>query len=190
DRQPVTRSDQAGPEDLEVVGHGQAGHDPRRPGRERELDSLGRVDAAGELERRRHAGGDRAERVRVHGRSAPRALEVDDVDQRGAELDEVLGDALGTVRRRADPGRHPGPEHDPGAALLDIDRRDDLHRAQPVPWSARRWKLTGREPPRSRASWKARSEKSAPNRRRSSSRSWSSSTLPRRYDRLYAGVEV
>ena len=50
----------------------------------------------------------------------------------------------------------------------------------PSPRSRRRWKLTGMLPEYSSASWKPRSENAAPSRRRSSSRSRSSSTLPSR----------
>ena len=86
-----------------------------------------RIDAAGELERRRHPRRDRAERLGVRRRPGPGAVEVDDVDERGAEGHEVLGDPLRPIRGGARAGRHAGPEHDARAALLEVDRRDDLH---------------------------------------------------------------
>ena len=46
--------------------------------------------------------------------------------------------------------------------------------------SSRRWKLTGSDPSLSSVSWKRLSENAGPSRRRSSSRSWRSMTLPSR----------
>ena len=151
----------------------------------------GGIEAAGELEGRRDARRDRADRLEVDRSAAPGAIEVDDVDHRRPEADEVLRDPLRPIRRRADARGYAGPEDDPRAPLLDVDRRDDLHeparRAQPPAaaddaLAAQRPAVEemGSEPPRRSASWKSRSEKPAPSRRCSSARSWSSSTLPSR----------
>ena len=60
------------------------------------------------------------------------------------------------------PDGRAGPVDGPRAAAVEVDRRDDLHRLSrptaPSPASARRWKLIGSEPLRSRVSWKPLSE--------------------------------
>src|SRR5262249_20573163 len=71
---------------------------------------------------------DGADSFHVHDGAPAGAIEVDDVDEWRPEPDEVLSDAFGPVRRRADASRDAGPEDDPRSAVLDVDRGDDLHR--------------------------------------------------------------
>ena len=114
--------------------------------------------------------GDRAHRLEIRRAARARAVEVDEVDQRRAQLHEPLGDPFRPVGRAC---RRPvdgaGPVDEPRAAACDVDRRDDLHAgsARPVlprlaARSSRRWKLIGSEPLRSSVSWKALSEKPSP----------------------------
>ena len=157
--------------------------DARRAGGERQPDRRRRPRG------RRRAGAARPTATRPRrpprgwpGAPARRAVEVDEVDDPRAQRDEPLGDPLRPVGRRADAGRGAGPEDDPRAAALEVDRRDDAARGvrAPSPASSRRWKLIGSDPLRSSVSWKPRSENASPSRRCSSARSWSSSTRPSR----------
>src|SRR5207302_1126948 len=85
-------------------------------------------------------------------RSRARAVEVEGVDHRRSEPDEMLRDPVGAIGRRADARGHARPEHDPRAAAGDVDGRDDLHlglrqaagAAAPRSRRLRRWKLIGR----------------------------------------------
>ena len=105
DGEPVAGDREARPQVVGPVGDGRGQHDPRRPGGERELDPLRRIDAAGDLERDGDPRRDRPDRVEIGRRPGPRAVEVDEVDQPRAEGHEPLGDPVRPVGRRADPRR-------------------------------------------------------------------------------------
>ena len=98
DRQPVAGHAEARPQVVGVVGDRRGQHDPRRAGSEGQPDRVGRIDAAGDLERDGDASRDRADGLEVAGRAAPRAVEVDEVDRAGAR-------APRTARRSAPAGR-------------------------------------------------------------------------------------
>ena len=85
-----------------VVDDRHRGHDPGRAGREGQADRVGGVDAAGDLERDGDPRRDRADRLEVRRPAAPRAVEVDEVDEPGAARDELLGDPLRPIGRRTD----------------------------------------------------------------------------------------
>ena len=109
-----------------------------------------------------------------------RTIEIDEMEQRRAGANEVLRDPVRAVGRRAFAGGRTWPQHQARATCLEVDARDDLQLASAA--SSRRWKLTGRLPCESIASWKRPSENFAPSLRFSSSRSRNRSTRPSRYD--------
>ena len=127
DGQPVARHRQARAQVVRPIGDRRGQDDPGRTGREGQLDPLGRVDAAGDLERDGDAGRDRPDRLEVGRRPGPGAIEVHEVDEPGAHRHEPLRDPVRSVGRRADPRPGARPVDDPGAPRLEIDRRDDLH---------------------------------------------------------------
>ena len=181
DGQPVAGDGEAGAQVVGPVGDRGRQDDPGRSGRERELDRLGRVDPAGDLERDGDPCRDRADRVQVGRRPGARALEIDELDESCAEGHEPLGDPVGPIGRRADAGSGARPEHDARTARLHVDRRDDLHGAGQLPAvSSRRWKLTGSDPFRSSVSWNALRLKASPSRRCSSARNPRRSVRPSR----------
>ncbi len=180
DREPVAGDREAAGQRLRPLDDRDREDDPRRAGGERQAHVVGLLEATRDLERHRDPRRDRADGLEVGGRRALGPVEVDEVQDPGALGDELLGDPVGTVGGHADAGGGAGPVHDPRPSGLDVDRRDHVHRRQPSARSRRRWKLIGSEPLRSSVSWKARSEKSAPRRRRSSSRRPRISTLPSR----------
>ena len=98
------------------------------------------LHAAGQLERRRDPGRDQADRLEVGRLPAAGAVEVDEVDEPRAELHEVVRDPLGPVGRGADAARRAGPEDDPRATGLEVDRRDDLHPAVSGPLCCPCWR--------------------------------------------------
>ena len=183
DREPVTGDRQARAQVVRPVGDGRRQDHARRPGGECEPDRIVQFDPAGELERDRDPGRDRADRLEIGRRPGPRAVEVDEVDQPRAHGHEPLGDAIGPVGRRADPGACAGPVDEPRAAGLQVDRGDHLHGRDQAPVvRSRRWKLIGSEPLRSSASWKPFRLNRSPSRRSSSSRRVRSRVRPSRYD--------
>ena len=103
DGEPATGDREARPELVGPVGDGRGQHDPGGAGRERELDRLGGIEAARELQGHgapRRDGADRFEADRLAG---PRALEVDQVDEPRTLGDEPLDDPFRPIRRRAGP---------------------------------------------------------------------------------------
>ncbi len=129
DGEPVSRHLEARAQERRIVRQRKARHDPRCAGREGDLDSLGCVDAAGDLEWRGDPRRDRAHDVHVDRGAPSGTVEVDDVNERRTQAHEVLGDPFGSIGGCADAGRDARPEHDPRAAPLDVDRRDDVHRS-------------------------------------------------------------
>ena len=148
---------------------------------------------------RRDPAGDRADGLEVDGGARPGPVEIDQVDDRRAEADEVLARsaragrsarrrrwrrparrrrATGPARGRSPGGPAPTPR--PAAAPGVVAGVRSV--ARPSPARSRRWKLIGSEPARSSESWKARSRNAGPRRRCSSSRSSRSITLPSRYE--------
>ena len=127
DRQPVAGDGEARPEVVRPVGDRGREDDPRRAGGEGEPDRLGRIHAAGDLERDGDPGGDRADGLEVRRRAGAGAVEVDEVDEPRAQRHEPLGDPVRAVGRGADAGRGARPVDDPRAAALEVDGRDDLH---------------------------------------------------------------
>jgi hypothetical protein len=131
DREPVARDGEAPGQRVRSLDDGDGQHDARGAGRERQANVIGRLQAAGELQRHGHLRRDRADGLEVHGRGPLRTVEVDEVQDPGALGDELLGDPVGAVGRCPGPGRGAGPVDDPGAPRLDVDRRDDVHHLSP-----------------------------------------------------------
>ena len=105
DRQPVAGDREAAAQVVGPVGDGRREDDAGRAGGEREPDRVGRVDAAGELERDRDPGGDRADRLEV-GRAPARAPSKSTRWMSGAPCaTNRLGDPVRAVGGRADAGR-------------------------------------------------------------------------------------
>jgi hypothetical protein len=152
ERQPVTRDVDAGAQQRRVIGEGEAAHHPRRASGEGDLDRLGRVDAPGKLQRRRDPRRDRPEDLHVDRGAAPSAVEIDHVDERRTEPDEMLCDPIRSIGRRADAGGDAGPEHHPRSAALDVDGRDDLHRL-PAELRSRRGPALAEQGPAVEADW-------------------------------------
>ena len=128
DRQPRAGDLEPLGERRRVVGDRHRRHDPRRAGREGEPDPVGAC-----RRRPRPGSGSRSATAidptasRLPGPPGPRAVEVDEMDQPRAAVDEALGDPLRAIGRGADAGRRARPEDDPGAAAIEVDRGDDLH---------------------------------------------------------------
>ena len=157
DGEPVAGDAQAGGQALRLLGHReQRQHDARRAGREGQLDLLRTVDAAGHLERRGHGARHVPDGGRVDRPAGGRAVEIDEMDDGSAQLDEVARDPLRPVGGRARPRRGARPEDEPRAPGPQVQAGDDLHQRPgngrgvagpgPSPASRRRWKLTGRLP--------------------------------------------
>ena len=128
DRQPVAGDGEAGSQRVGIVGECEANHDPRRAGGEREPDAICGIDPACDLDRGGDARRDLPDGLEVARAAGAGPVEVDQVDERRPEADEVLGDPVGTVGRRSHAARDAGPEDDPGATAFKIDRWNDLHR--------------------------------------------------------------
>ena len=133
DREPVAGDREAAGERVGPLDDRDREHDPRGPRGEREPHVVGLLEAARDLERDRDPRRDRADGLEVGRRCPLGAVEVDEVEDPRALGDELLGDAIGPVGRRADAGRRARPVHDPRAPCLDVDRRDDVHPSSPRP---------------------------------------------------------
>jgi hypothetical protein len=128
-RQPVAGHGRT-PEVIRAVGDRRRQHDAGGSRRERELDPLGRVDAAGHLERYADARRDGSQCLEVGRRTRPRAVEVDEMDDPCALGHEPFRDPVGAVGRRADPGPA-WAIHDPRSAALEVDSRMTHTRSGP-----------------------------------------------------------
>ena len=112
--------------------------------------------AAGDLEGRGHRPRDRRDGRDVHRAPLARPIEVDEMDDRRALLDEDAGDGVGSVGRDPRAGRGAGPPDEARATRSQVDARDDLRHGRatdptgvgppPSPRSSRRWNETGMLP--------------------------------------------
>ena len=152
---PAMRND--ADEDVGVLHDRPHGHhDPCRACRERDLDLVGAVDAAGHLEGRRHGARDRRDDLEVHRPALVRPIEVDEMDDRRALLHERAGDRIRPVGGNPRPARGTGPPDEARPAAPDVEARDDLGHTRPFdptgvgpppsPRSRRRWNETGMLP--------------------------------------------
>jgi hypothetical protein len=127
DGQPISRDLDALTDEIGPIGRGHAKQHPRGPGREGQSHVICLLQAAGELDRDGDPRGNGPYRLEVHRRAGARAVEVDDMDEPGAQLDESLGDPLRAVRGGTHARAGPRPEDDARTAPLDIYGRDDEH---------------------------------------------------------------
>ncbi len=145
DRQPIGGYAQAGAQRIDRLGHRPQGHhDARCTAGKGKLDLLRAVDAAGQLERHGDGLRDALQRLGVGRLTALGPVEVDQVEHRRAQTDEMPSDPFGPVGRGAGAACCAGPEDQARAAALEVDARDELHQTGVA--SSRRWKLIGRLP--------------------------------------------
>ena len=110
--QPVAGDRDRVTQQLRLLDDAHREDDPGRARGKCQADLIGAFDATGKLEGRRNPRRDEADGVEVDRLAAAGSVEVDQMDQRRALLDEVGGDPLGPVGGCADAGRRSGPEDD------------------------------------------------------------------------------